>query len=131
MQSSCRKDPSGRVIARRSAEPTFGRRTEAAGADDDWRERLSPEQFRVLRKRGTEAPFSNQAVVPDAEGMYRCAACDAALFRADTKFDPGTGWPSFTASEPDGVELHRDFRPGCRALRSSAVAAAVTWACLQ
>jgi len=79
---------------------------------DEWRERLTPEQYRVLRQRGTEAPFTNQAVVPDAEGVYRCAACHAALFRADTKFDSGTGWPSFTASEPDGVKLHRDFRAG-------------------
>ncbi len=85
---------------------------EVSRADGQWREQLTPEQYRVLRQRGTEAPFSNQAVVPDADGLYRCAACDAALFRADTKFDSGTGWPSFTDSETDGVELHRDYRAG-------------------
>ena len=85
---------------------------EVAKTDDEWRNQLTPAQFRVLRQRGTERPFSNQAVAPDAEGVYRCAACDAALFRANAKFDSGTGWPSFTDSEPDGVELQRDLRAG-------------------
>ena len=89
-----------------------GREREVAKADDAWREQLTAQQFRVLRKRGTERPFSNQVVRPDAEGVYRCAGCDGALFRADAKFDSGTGWPSFTESEPGGVELHRDFRAG-------------------
>ena len=86
---------------------------EVSRADDEWQETLTPEQYRVLRKRGTEAPFSNETVVPDADGLYRCAACDAALFHADTKFDSGTGWPSFT--EPavaDAVTLRRDFGLG-------------------
>ena len=88
------------------------REREVSKGDDAWRNQLTPEQFRVLRQRGTERPFSNQVVSPDPEGVYRCAACHAALFRADDKFDSGTGWPSFTESEPDGVELQRDFRAG-------------------
>ena len=85
---------------------------EIVKSENEWREQLTPQQFRVLRRRGTEPAFSGQAVAADAEGMYRCAACDSALFRADAKFDSGTGWPSFTESEPDGVELHRDYRFG-------------------
>ena len=87
------------------------REREVAKTEDEWRNQLTPEQFRVLRQRGTERPFSS-AVAPDAEGVYRCAACDAALFRADDKFDSGTGWPSFTDSEPHAVEMRRDFRAG-------------------
>ena len=99
----------GSIFARLSRRESS---REVEQGDNEWREKLTPEQFRVLRRRGTERPFSNEGVVPDAGGVYRCAACDASLFRADTKFDSGTGWPSFTDTEPDGVELHRDFRGG-------------------
>lgn len=82
---------------------------EIAKSEDAWRQQLTSQQFRVLRRGGTERAFSGPDVRPDAAGMYRCAACDAALFRADAKFDSGTGWPSFSHSEP-GVELRRDYR---------------------
>lgn len=85
---------------------------EVVKSDESWREFLTPEQFRVLRHRGTEAPFSGQTPSPDPEGLYRCAACNATLFRDDAKFESGTGWPSFTDSEPDGVELRRDYQLG-------------------
>lgn len=85
---------------------------EIVKSDDAWREQLTPEQFRVLRRRGTEPAFSGEAVAADPDGVYRCAACHAALFRTDAKFDSGTGWPSFTGSESDAVELHRDYRLG-------------------
>ena len=81
--------------------------------DDEWRESLTPEQFRVLRQKGTEAPFTGQYVHVKDDGMYRCAACGAALFRSDAKFDSGTGWPSFT--EPavaEAVELVPDRSHG-------------------
>ncbi len=84
---------------------------EVVKSEGEWREQLTPAQFRVLRRRGTEAPFSSAAARPDEAGLYRCAACDAALFRSGTKFDSGTGWPSFSDREP-GVELRRDFRLG-------------------
>ena len=78
-------------------------------SDQEWREQLTPAQYDVLRKAGTEAPFTGEYVHHKADGSYRCAACDAELFGSDTKFDSGTGWPSFT--EPavaEAVELRPD-----------------------
>jgi len=85
---------------------------EVAKSDHAWREQLSPEQYRILRRRGTEAAFTGQDPGADAGGAYRCAGCGSAVFPADAKFDSGTGWPSFSRSDPDGVELHRDFSLG-------------------
>lgn len=74
-----------------------------------WREQLSPEQYRVLREKATEAPFTGEYVHTKEDGIYRCAACGSALFSSDTKFDSGTGWPSFTDPAVAGnVELHDD-----------------------
>jgi peptide-methionine (R)-S-oxide reductase len=78
-------------------------------SDEEWREQLTPAQYEVLRKAGTEPPFTGEYVYNKASGDYRCAACGAMLFAADTKFDSGTGWPSFT--EPaiaEAVELRPD-----------------------
>jgi peptide-methionine (R)-S-oxide reductase len=83
--------------------------------DDEWRERLTPEQYQVLRGKGTERPFTGKYVHVKDDGMYRCAGCGAPLFGSDTKFESGTGWPSFT--EPavaDAVELHEDRTYGMR-----------------
>ncbi len=77
--------------------------------DAQWREQLTPQQYKVLRGKGTERPFSGALVHSHADGIYRCAACGAELFDSETKFDSGTGWPSF--SEPavaEHVELHED-----------------------
>ncbi len=82
---------------------------EVAANDDEWRRRLSPEQYHVLREAGTERPFSGDYTDTDEDGVYRCAACGNPLFDAGTKFHSGTGWPSFTdAVSPDAVELHQD-----------------------
>ena len=70
--------------------------------DADWRKRLTPAQYEVLRGHGTEAPFSGEYVHEKADGMYARAACGAALFSSDTKFDSASGWPSFT--EPALIE---------------------------
>ena len=65
--------------------------------DAEWRERLTPEQHRVLREKGTEPAFSGEYHDTKGPGIYQCAACGQDLFGADTKFDSGTGWPSFYA----------------------------------
>lgn len=81
--------------------------------DAEWRAELTPEQYEIMRGKGTEAPFSGKYVHEKAEGMYTCAACGTELFSSDTKFDSGSGWPSFT--EPanlEHVELHTDTSMG-------------------
>jgi peptide-methionine (R)-S-oxide reductase len=69
--------------------------TEITRSDQEWRELLTPEQYRILREKGTERPFTGTYVDAKQDGVYRCAACGAELFDAGAKFDSGTGWPSF------------------------------------
>jgi peptide-methionine (S)-S-oxide reductase len=81
--------------------------------DEEWRERLSPEQYAVLREVATELPFSGEYVDTDDEGLYHCAACGNPLFESGTKYHSGTGWPSFTETvSPDAVELVEDRSHG-------------------
>jgi peptide-methionine (R)-S-oxide reductase len=63
--------------------------------DDEWKQKLTPEQYRVLREKGTEAPFTGKLLHNKDGGDYTCAACGAVVFKSDTKFDSGSGWPSF------------------------------------
>ena len=82
-------------------------------SEEYWRQKLTPEQYRVLREKGTEVPFTGEYVDNHEAGMYRCAACGHELFSSGTKFDSGSGWPSF--SNPvnrQNVELHEDLSQG-------------------
>ena len=82
-------------------------------SDEEWREQLSAQQYEVLRRAGTERPFSGKYVNEHADGTYRCAACGAELFDSTTKFESGSGWPSFyDAKNADAVELIQDVSHG-------------------
>lgn len=78
----------------------------------EWKQQLTPEQYRILREKGTERPFSGQYAESHEQGMFACAACGAQLFSSDAKFDSGTGWPSFDQALPGAVKLVPDESHG-------------------
>jgi peptide-methionine (R)-S-oxide reductase len=81
--------------------------------DAQWREELTPEQYQVLRKAGTERAFTGKYVDNHADGTYTCAGCGAELFDSQTKFESGSGWPSFTEPKvAEAVEVKRDVSHG-------------------
>jgi peptide-methionine (R)-S-oxide reductase len=82
---------------------------EVTKTDEQWRDELSPEEYQVLRQAGTERPGTGELLHENREGVFRCRACSAELFRSDSKFDAHCGWPSFfEPKESDAVELIED-----------------------
>ena len=87
--------------------------SEVTKSDEEWRSQLSPEQYDVLRGKGTERPWSGKYVHNHDDGSYRCVACGAVLFTSDTKFESGSGWPSFyEPAVAEAVELNQDRSHG-------------------
>lgn len=84
-------------------------------SDEEWKKRLTPEQYRILRQKGTEAPFTGKFLDEKGSGSYKCAACGAELFKSGHKFESGTGWPSFyDVAKSDAVKLIDDTSHGMR-----------------
>jgi peptide-methionine (R)-S-oxide reductase len=84
-------------------------------SDAEWQQELTPEQYRIMREKGTEHPFTGEYVDNHEEGMYRCAACGTELFSSDTKFESGSGWPSFYApADAENIETTPDNSHGMR-----------------
>jgi peptide-methionine (R)-S-oxide reductase len=80
--------------------------------EKQWRDALTPEQYKILREKGTEAPFTGKLLQEKRQGVYRCAACGNPLFASDAKFDSGTGWPSFDDALPGAVKFIEDRSHG-------------------
>jgi peptide-methionine (R)-S-oxide reductase len=83
-------------------------------SDDEWRDRLTDDEYHILRERGTEPKFSGDYLDRKEDGTYTCAGCGTELFDSDTKFDSGSGWPSFYDAVEGSVELETDTRHGMR-----------------
>jgi peptide-methionine (R)-S-oxide reductase len=90
------------------AGPGVARAAEVTHSDEEWRKLLSPESYEVLRHAGTERPFSSPLDDEKRPGTYACAACNLALFSSKTKYDSGSGWPSFWAPLPNAVVTKTD-----------------------
>ena len=94
-------------------------------SEQEWREQLTEEQYRITRQKGTERPFTGEYVHNKETGVYLCVACGNTLFNSETKYDSGSGWPSFYAPiDPEKVEISVW---GCAASRSCAAGAVHTW----
>ena len=86
-----------------------GESFEVTLSDDEWRKRLTPARFEILRRAGTEQAWSSPLEYEHRRGIYSCAGCDLALFSSTTKFESGTGWPSFYAPLPNAVRTKSDY----------------------
>jgi peptide-methionine (R)-S-oxide reductase len=108
MSERVEKSATGEKPAMKQAQPG-----KVVKSDAEWRKELTPTQFRVLREKGTEAPFTGAYHDAHDQAVYLCAACGNELFSSEAKFDSGTGWPSFyQPMKPGGVEEHRDSSHG-------------------
>ena len=95
-----------------STSPETKEKFEVTKTDAQWREELTPQQYNVLRQAGTEAPYTGALLKNHETGVYECAGCHLPLFKSDTKFDSGTGWPSFYQAIPGAIVEHRDVSFG-------------------
>jgi len=96
-------------MTEQSRQPTTPDDQPLPRTEAEWRERLTSEQFEVLRNKGTERAFTGEYAFSKEDGVYRCAGCGAELFSSETKYESGTGWPSFWQPiDADAVELHED-----------------------
>ncbi len=103
---------SGRLRRAMAAEPVANETFEVQHSDEQWHQLLNDEQFDVLRRAGTERPFTSPLNNEHRSGRFACAGCQLPLFSSSTKFDSGTGWPSFTAPLPGAVNVSRDSSLG-------------------
>jgi peptide-methionine (R)-S-oxide reductase len=102
------------------AENTGSKPERIEKSDAEWRAELTPEQYRVMRQKGTEAPFSGVLNSNHEDGVYRCAACGAELFTSDKKFDSGSGWPSFwLPANGTAIDTHEDREFGMRRIEAT------------
>ena len=81
-------------------------------SEAQWKEKLTPEQYKALRQKGTEAPFTGKLLHEERDGMFKCAACGNPLFSSNAKFDSGSGWPSFDQALPGAVKEVPDTSHG-------------------
>lgn len=81
-------------------------------SESDWKKELSPDQYRILREKGTERPFTGEYNTHYENGIYSCAGCGSELYRSETKFDSGCGWPSFDEEIDGAIERRRDTTHG-------------------
>jgi len=89
-------------------------------SDEEWRKELTPEQYYITRQKGTEPPFTGKLYRNHDDGIYHCVACGAELFKSDTKFESGSGWPSFfNPAYSAAVETHEDNSLGMRRIEAT------------
>lgn len=118
--------PAGGPLSDAAMTADTSKATQAAKVertDAEWRQLLTPEQYHVMREKGTERAFTGALYNNHADGLYHCGACNAPLFKSDAKFESGSGWPSFYEPvSPDAIKLHDDNSYGMR--RTEATCAA-------
>ena len=95
-------------------EPTTESDDELPDSEEGWRDRLTEEEYEILRERGTEPKFSGDYLDQKDDGSYRCAGCQAELFDSETKYDSGSGWPAFFDAAEGAIETETDTRHGMR-----------------
>jgi peptide-methionine (R)-S-oxide reductase len=93
-----------------ASKPSPARADRVELPDSEWKKRLTPEQFDVLRREGTERAFTSALNAEKRKGTYQCVACDLPLFSSDMKYESGTGWPSFFTTLPDVFETSTDYK---------------------